>query len=327
LNKQISFAAGLLLAASASFAQVTVSSPANNSTVGSPTQFVASARSTSGAPITAMRIYVDNNTAYTTGSASLNTSLNLNPGGHYVVVQAWDSNGQVYKTPLNINVSGTSSGTSIPSNAQVFSNIDQMTGWQSCNTCAGPGGKGASVPYSMTQFRSSPSMDGQSAQFWLGGSTPYSAALWWKQLGARSYAANFVYDLYFYMDNPSASQALEFDVNQSVNGMKFIFGTECNIKGTHQWDIWDGSGWKPTGVGCAQPSAYQWHHLTWEFKRSGNWAVFVSVTLDGRKSYINTGFQVGGSGVQELNTAFQMDGDYAEHNYSTWLDKISLYYW
>jgi hypothetical protein len=31
--------------------------------------------------------------------------------------------------------------------------------------------------------------------------------------------------------------------------------------------------------------------------------------------------------VNELNVAFQMDGDSSMHAYSTWLDKVSLTYW
>jgi hypothetical protein len=41
---------------------------------------------------------------YLTNSSSLNTSLSLTAGSHYVVVQAWDSTGAYYKTPLTITV-------------------------------------------------------------------------------------------------------------------------------------------------------------------------------------------------------------------------------
>lgn len=88
----------------ASTAGVTVCAPTPGSTAGSPVQFVAAAKSSSTAPITAMRIYVDNVSQYLTNSSSLNTSLSLATGSHYVVVQAWDSTGAVYKTPLTISV-------------------------------------------------------------------------------------------------------------------------------------------------------------------------------------------------------------------------------
>src|SRR5581483_5639029 len=85
-------------------AGVSVSSPADGSTVGSPVQFVASATPTSGRVITAMRIYADSQSAFAVNASSLNTSLNLANGGHFIAIQAWDNTGAVYKKTLNITV-------------------------------------------------------------------------------------------------------------------------------------------------------------------------------------------------------------------------------
>jgi hypothetical protein len=61
---------------------------------------VASASATSG--IAAIRIYVDNVGVYTVNASGVNTGITVSKGKHYLVVQAWDNKGQVYKTPLNI---------------------------------------------------------------------------------------------------------------------------------------------------------------------------------------------------------------------------------
>jgi hypothetical protein len=211
----------------------------------------------------------------------------------------------------------------------VISSIDQMSGWSHCTVCAGTNGNGSTASYSMTQGISSPSMDGKAIKFFLGGSNNYSNALWWKQLGGKSSAHHFVYDIYFYLKTPSASQALEFDVNQSVGGHKYIFGTECSMKSSKTWRIWSAStSWTSTGIPCGVPSAYKWHHLTWEFERtSTNKVKFVSVTLDGKKHYVNRTLSPKSSSVSELNVAFQMDGDRSQTDYSTWVDKVSLKYW
>ena len=82
--------------------KVNVFSPTNGASVTSPVHFVANA--TSGCPINALRIYVDNQSMYTVNAASLDTSLALANGSHYVVVQAWDNTGAVAKSALNINV-------------------------------------------------------------------------------------------------------------------------------------------------------------------------------------------------------------------------------
>jgi len=127
----------------------------------------------------------------------------------------------------------------------------------------------------------------------------------------------------------SYAQALEFDVNQSVNGRKYIFGTECNIAETHTWRIWDPAAvkWVNSGVPCAKPTAYQWHHVVWEFRREGNNVVYVSVSVDGQKSYVNRQFTSLAVNARELNVAFQMDGNYNQTDYSVWLDKVTLNYW
>lgn len=276
-----------------------------------------------------MDVYVDNNVAYNTGSGSLNTYVTMGSGSHYVVVQAWDSTGAVLKAaPMTVKVSGSSSGGGSSSGA-TFSNINQMSGWQSCDTCAGAGGNGPHASISMWQNIANPSIDGRSAQYNMAGSRPYSSAIWWKQLGPRSGSSNFVYDLYFYVKNPSAVQALEFDVNQSLNGQKYIFGTQCDVLGHHDWDVWDTahSTWVETGIGCPAPAAYSWNHVTLEFQRTGGQAKFISVTVNGRKSYVNKAFWPESVNAQELNVAFQMDGNVNNAAYSTWLDKVSLNAW
>ncbi len=208
------------------------------------------------------------------------------------------------------------------------SNIEKMSGWQSCSVCAGAGGNGATIPHTMTQGVSSPSMGGKSTHYWVGGTHSFGAALWWKQLGADSSAHNFVYDVYFYLKNPGASQALEFDVNQSVGGKKFIFGTQCNIA-AHTYDVYSvATHWVHTGIACSTPTAYKWNHLSLQFQRtSGNQVKFVSVAINGATHYINRTYSPKASGVQELNVAFQMDGNRSMTDYDTWLENVSLKYW
>jgi hypothetical protein len=259
----------------------------------------------------------------------------MSNGTHSVVVQAWDSAGAIYKSGETITVSGSSAppppppGTPAPSSATVKGSIQKMTGWSSCTTCAGAGGNGPSASFGFQQFVTSPTLSGASMKFNIGGGTPFSDALWWKQLGGSNGATHFVYDVDFYITAPQFSQALEFDVNQSNNVHKFIFGTECNIRGGNVWDVWDTANkhWVHTGVACPAPAAFKWHHLTWEFSRTASTAQFISVTMDGVKHYINRSYNVQGSGVTELNVAFQMDGDQSQHSYSTWLDNVTLRYW
>jgi polyvinyl alcohol dehydrogenase (cytochrome) len=85
---------------------VTVTSPINNSKLGSPVNYVASAASPLCAKgISAMRIYTAPGvSAYTVDSDQLNTNLKLSAGTYNTVVQAWDKCGGVGKTAITISV-------------------------------------------------------------------------------------------------------------------------------------------------------------------------------------------------------------------------------
>jgi len=210
--------------------------------------------------------------------------------------------------------------------ANVFSvgEIQRLSGWVSCGGCAGRGGTGASSSHSMKRV-SSPSLSGAAAQFSISSGRPFANALWWKQLGRQNGLTAFVYDLFFFIKNPGASQALEFDVNYGDGRHRWIFGTQCNIAGGH-WDIYGNAAgrWRSTGVHCAPPRANTWHHLVWEFRRSGNQVVFVAFTYDGVRHTVNRAFPARSSGVHELNVAFQMDMTRSHTAYSTWLDNVTL---
>jgi hypothetical protein len=181
----------------------------------------------------------------------------------------------------------------------------------------------------MTQNISSPSLNGAATRFFLGGSTPYSDVIWWKDLGG-SQSSNFSYDLYYYVRNPSASQALEFDVNDSIDNVWYVFGTECNYRQTKTWRVWDtrDAKWVSTSIACNPPKAYSWNHLTLEFKRSNGKAQFLSVTLNGTKHYFNHSYYPKSNpGGYQTSVAFQMDGNYLQTDYSVYINKMLLNYW
>jgi hypothetical protein len=301
---------------------VAVSSPANNATVSSPFQVVASA--SAPLPIVAMIAYLDGQIAVNVKAASMNASVSAGSGAHSLVVQAWDSSGTVYKQALTVSVGSGS----VPPNAIKKSEIQNMGGWQSCTVCAGIGGSGPVATLSMAQFQKSPSLSGSSAKFSIGGNKSFANALWWNQLGADDSATNFQYDLDFYLTSPQDVQALEFDVNQSIGNLKFIFGTQCAPK-DGVWDIWDTAGntWRSTGIPCPPPAAFTWHHLTWELQRNGSQTIFIALTFDGVKHFINRTFNAKPQSAHELNVAFQMDMDGTPSPYSVWLDNVSLTYW
>ena len=182
----------------------------------------------------------------------------------------------------------------------------------------------------MTPNQSDPSLSGNSSHFKIAGPTHYSNALWWKSLGVDKTATHFVYDLYFYMKDPNFPEALEFDINQSMNGKRWTWGTECSYRDTGKWDIWNSETlkWETTDVPCPEVSANEWHHLVWTVERVNGQAHYISVELDGKVTqvdkYYNPQEHFNGAGV---SIAFQMDGDYRQDPYSVWLDNVSLTSW
>jgi acid phosphatase len=84
---------------------VTVTSPLNNSSVGSPVQVQASANPSPGHTISGWVIYVDSVNVYSAGAVtSINTNVNMSAGQHTVIVRAWDTSGAYGDQTLNITV-------------------------------------------------------------------------------------------------------------------------------------------------------------------------------------------------------------------------------
>ena len=102
---------------------VFVISPVNNSTVGSPVRFSATAAtSTCSQGVASMGIYTapsPDKKVYVTQGDSLNATVSLSPGTYNTVVQAWDYCGGASFTPVTVNVSGTT-----------LTNLQARKGWR-----------------------------------------------------------------------------------------------------------------------------------------------------------------------------------------------------
>jgi hypothetical protein len=304
---------------------LSVSSPTDGATVTSPVTMVASA--TPQSPIFFMRVYVDQLAVYFTFTSSINTQLFIAPGQHKLEVMAEDTKGYISATILNITVTSQSQTT--------ISNIQSMPGWQSCSALF-PSGSGrdgqicaaglGTAQSTLTQNQSTPAMDGQSAKFSMGGPTAYSNMLYFNAIAGGNNVSHFTYDLYFYIDNPNASQALEFDINQTFGGNRWVWGSECNFNGSGKWDIWnDLTGWQPTIYDCKPFPANTWIHLVWNVERVGNQVHYISLTVGDQTYNVDTYYPNQPDWtLEEIDVAFQMDGNYKQEPYNVWLDKVQL---
>ena len=195
----------------------------------------------------------------------------------------------------------------------------------------------------MDQGVSSPSLSGNSTKFTIGGDEAYSDVIWinhligdlsTQNLPDRNHALdeslhNFTYDVYFYGTDLTKAQALEFDINQFVDGKSFIWGHQCRIaNGANWWDISidNGQHWQPSSAAC-NPKENDWNHLVIQVQRtSDDRLLFQTITLNGETSTLNYEEDPGSSSWHGITINYQQDGDYAQQQYSVWLDKLNFTY-
>lgn len=322
-------------------AGVHVTSPSNNSTVGTSVNFVATATTNCPQGVASMGIYpAPYQLAYVVGGASLNTTLSLSPGTYKAVVQEWDKCGGAATAPVTITVG---------SSGKTFYNIHSNGGWNGyaqqppdygdCSWCTP---SGPQTTWAMYQHVGNPSLTGNATQYNIGGTEAYTDVLWNNHLiGDFSSQGlpdsshtlvptlhNFTYDIYFWGNNLGAAQALEFDVNQFFNGMGFTWGTECRVGGGNEWDVWNNAGkWLPTGIPC-NPNNNSWNHLVLQVQRTAdNKLNYQSITLNGQTHVLNWTYSpFSAPGWYGITVNYQMDGDSKQTPYTVYVDKLNFTY-
>lgn len=321
---------------------VGVTLPLSGSVVSSPTSYLASATSSCAKGVAAMGIYVSNQLMYKVAGASLNTSLPLSTGAQNTVVQAWDNCGGSSIKAIPVTVGG--------GNAKRVSDVQALSGWNQwgelaptygiCNApCNGQ------VNYSMAQHNSAVSLSGNSTQFNLGGTTPYSDVLFSNPVIGQGNTQglndpnhlilptlhNFTLDAYAYVTDLSVTQSLEFDVNWYMNGVGMEWGTQCNHLADGSWDIWDNvnAKWFSSGVPCILKNG-AWNHVVLQVQRTlSNDLLYQTITVNGVVNNINqtvAPFPVP-SGWYGMTINYQMDGNSTQTAYTTYLDKADFTYW
>lgn len=299
-----------------------ITSPAAGASVQSPVQLVANAQSAT--PIYNMRVYVDNVPVFFTFLGTINQALWMANGQHTIEIVSEDQAGYISTKTLPLTVTGQGPG---------ISQIQNMPGWINCSSVLATGAvcaAGLGVAKSqLVQSQTSPTVNGgTSAEFRLEGAThPYSNALYWIPLGGGDNVTHFTYDLYFLVDDGDASQALEFDVNQTFGGTRWTWGSECNFNADQKWDIWNDAGgvWVPTSAPCTHFPSNTWIHLIWTLERVGNQVHYITLQVNDQTYDIDTYYTAQSNWyADEIDIAFQMDGNYEQQPYNVWLDNVTL---
>jgi len=319
-------------------ASVTVTAPTAGATVGTQAPFVASATSNCPQGVAAMGVYVNNDLVYVSQGSTLNAPITLGVGQQTAVVQEWDYCSGSTTSSVTVNVTGTT-----------VSNLQSAPGWNSWGqlapTYADCTGTCNGVTWSMNQNQSAVSLSGNATQFNIGGTTAYSDVLFsnpvigqGNQQGLTDASHTLIPTLHnfqlsedVFVTNLSVTQDLEFDINMYENGVGMEWGTECNNLDGGVWDVWDNvnAAWVHTSVPCVLNNN-AWNHVTVQVQReANNTLLYQSVTVNGVVNPLNITmppFSVP-NGWWGMTVNFQMDGDYAMHSNTTYVDNMNFTYW
>jgi hypothetical protein len=321
---------------------VTVQSPSPGASVTSPVTFTASASSPNG--ISGWVIYANDQNVYQVDnySSSLSASVNLSPGTYNVYIRAWDRvSGYGTSAPMQITVGGTSGLPTPPSDAVVLSHIEDSTGsWGQTSAEAGP--LNVTTDFWMAPFQTSPSLDGSSREFYVGGPV-WTAALWYHPVqsytGQYNSATHFLWDFWVYVDSSSMQNVwtLEFDLYQAISGYEYMIGSHCQFSSTQQGNYWYGWNqvthqWIQTSVPCSRnlmPGG-QWHHIQWMMERIPNshYYKYDTLVVNGTVYPINMTQPADWSGWGDtLGVQWQVDTNANGGSVHMWTDKVTLTMW
>jgi hypothetical protein len=321
----------LLTIGSAAAQTVTIQQPANNATVAGPVLVQATATDKDG--IKYSQIYVDGNHVYNVNSSTVNTSLNMSAGYHRIAVQVKDKLGNLGKSVVYVHVSSVSSNETPGSGLTVLDRIEEQTDWQTCGNCGNTGASGATASYNMTRGITSPTLDGSSSQFWIGGSYAFKNAYWYiGHSGSPSTPVNYLkyeFDIYVPGQYVSAPQAIEFECQQKANGYVYNFAWQADYA-RGQWRIFDyiTRAWEPTKVPLKKFSGDTWHHVIAEYHAQGSNVVHDALTIDGvRYSVgISHGAKYVGGTSHYLTNAFQLDLNGSATPFKVYVDGMKVSY-
>jgi hypothetical protein len=205
-----------------------------------------------------------------------------------------------------------------------------ISGWQTCGTCGNTGGSSsaASADYSVADA-ASPSVDGQSSKFAIAATNPYANAYWW-YVDSATYATSrhvaYEFKLYIPSSARDASQAVEFEFQQSSGGMTYNFAWQANFS-RGVWRNFDYANrtWVATSVPLTMLTPDTWHLIRVEGSRDDTTVTNTSITIDGVEHTVNSHFTAKNTGFGDRFTnAFQLDSNGAMDPYSVYVDSMKV---
>jgi hypothetical protein len=83
--------------------------------------------------------------------------------------------------------------------------------------------------------------------------------------------------------------------------------------------------WRPIDVPCNHFPSATWIHLVWNFERVANQVHYISLSVADSSYTVDKYYTAQPNWYQEeIDIAFQMDGNYKQQPYNVWLDEVEL---
>ena len=205
-----------------------------------------------------------------------------------------------------------------------------ISGWQTCGTCGNSGGSTnpSSANYSVTDANT-PSVDGDSSKFYIAALDPDANAYWW-YVDSPTYASSkhvaYEFQLYIPSASRDASQAVEFEFQQSSGGMTYNFAWQANFS-SGVWRNFDyvNRAWVATSVPLTMLTPDTWHLVHVEGTRDDTTVTNTLITIDGTQYNVNSKFAAKNTGFNDKFTnAFQLDSNKAMTPYSVFVDSMKV---
>jgi hypothetical protein len=223
--------------------------------------------------------------------------------------------------------------TAVPSaRTTVFDNVQQLTGWQTCGNCGNTGAAGATATYSMMQGINSPTESGDSAEFSIGGSYPYTNAYWYYRHPVRGTAMSslvYQFDLYVPATSENAPQAIEFECQQQLDGYIYNFAWQADY-GSNHWRVFNYTAgqWEDSGIPLQRFAAGAWHHIVAEYHNdsASHTTYHDALTVDGVRNTVNAVHAATPTTTpgNDFTNAFQLDLNGAPVPYLVYVDKMRV---
>ncbi len=319
---------------------VTVDTPMDGATLSSP----VSVHATYNRSASYMKVWIDhvsNTATIVQNTSTFAASFNLSSGSHFLEFQAADaSTGVVYTTPITINVTGSvpppppPPPPTPPGPTVTITHIQNRNDWKTCGACGNTGGGGALAYYQMIPSVSSPSLSGSSAQFYIDGrGQAYANAYWYVQQTAQAPTGpvkylSYSFDIYVPSVPSGVIQAIEFELQQGVNGKTYNFAWQALYAG-NQWRTfnYESKQWDSTSVPFTQFAPNSWHHIdtVYHIDPATGAGIHDSISVDGQTyGNLNISYAPSSGGSNYLNNAFQLDTNSQGTPYSAYVDNMQI---